>query len=124
MIFTPFGGIKVHTIIYKSNNHLLFNLPSKEDFHYINQLFNAEFYQYVKSNWNIDDIIEGNTLLPFDNKAIHTDLEFNYMIRTHDQKPIGYIKGYYPLTNHSLWIQILAINSPYVRRGYGRIIII
>jgi len=113
----------MHTVIDKKSNFLRFNLPSTADYKSLDQLFTTEFYQYAKSNWNIDDILEGNSLLPANNSDFHKDLEFNYMVNNKNQQFIGYIKGYYPLKNHSLWIQILAVDSPYLRRGYGRLIV-
>lgn len=113
----------MHTTISKTDNQLLYLLPSNEDYNIFKQLFTTEFYQYVKSNWIMDDIIEGNSILPFNNRAINSDLEFNYMVNNKDQQLVGYVKGYYPLNNHTLWIQILAVNSPYVRQGYGRLMI-
>ena len=109
----------MHTIIHSDNNTLLYNLPSSNDNVFIEQLFKTDFYKYAKSNWNMDDILEGNSLLPFEEGTIHDELEFNYIIHNKDQQFVGYIKGYYPLIKNTLWIQVLAVNSAIVRCGYG-----
>lgn len=113
----------MNTITRKTNYRLSYNLPTEEDYTFIKQLLETEFYQFAKSNWNVDDIIEGNTLLPFNNRAYQGDGEFNYIINNKVQQRIGYIKGYYPINKHYLWIQILVVDTPFIRRGYGRIII-
>lgn len=113
----------MHTIIDKKSNLLLYQIPQTEDYKSLKQLFTTEFYQYVKSNWDMDDILEGNSLLPTNNRAIHSDLEFNYIVTNKEDEFVGYVKGYYPLNNQSLWIQILAVDSPFIRHGYGRLIV-
>ena len=113
----------MHSITSTQNNYLLFNSPSDKDYTLIKQLFKTKFYQYVKSKWIIDDIINENFLLPFDKSSLSNHLEFNYTIKNKEQHLVGYIKGYYHLSSYSLWIQILAINKPFIRRGYGRSII-
>lgn len=110
------------TIINSNHNHLIYNDPSNDDYSFFTELFEANFYQYVKSKWTLDDILEENSLLPFTKDKTNTNLEFNYVINNKDQERIAYVKGFYPLDNRSLWIQILAVNTPFLRQGYGQLI--
>ncbi len=110
-------------ILFNNNptKELLFRKPSSKDYIELKQLFDNPFYRFVKSNKN-------NRQFYIINKAIsgHDDLnlnEFNFLAYTKEQQFIGYIKGFHSISGSILWIQILVVDKPFVRQGYGKLII-
>jgi len=103
------------------SREILFNRPSRKELHYLKQLFAKPFYRYATSLPVTQDIlahIEGpSKSLPINNR------EFRYIIQSPEHELIGYIKGYYPVDDNSLWIQVLVIDKPYLHKGYGTLIV-
>lgn len=100
---------------------------STSDYLMLNRLLDDPLYKFVKKNLN--GTLTG--IIPFTSninakgsKTCETSQnEFNYMIYNEDQQFVGYIKGYYPVSENNLWIQILMVNKPFIGMGYGKNII-
>jgi len=101
---------------------LLFRKPSPRDLKDLDLLFQDPFYAYIRPRIKDSDMVMVNENEFLSSVASHL-CEFNYIALNTDQQFIGYIKGYYPVTGHNLWIQILAINKDFAGQGFGKIVI-
>lgn len=72
------------------------------------------FYHYLSSS------IERPAEL--DHSGILEAHKFEYIAVDGQGRFLGYVLGFFPVSDNQLWIQQLAVNKDYIRQGLGRLI--